>query len=290
MRQDVAARDVDVVREGERHRVSGPGFVQVPVRRHDPRDRGQLSGGRDRDAVAGANRARHDRTGEPAEIEVRPVDPLHRESKGLLLERARWLQRLQALEQRRTLVPGQAVRPDRDVVPEAGGQGDGRDRGEGERPGEALVVVDDVTEALAGEADEVHLVHGQDDVLDAEQRADVAVAPCLREDALAGVEENHRRVRGGSARRHVARVLLVPGRVGDDEGAALGAEEAVGDVDGDALLALGLEPVDQEGEIEVAAGRAVLAAVTLEGRELVVRDEMGVEEQTPDQGGLAVVD
>ena len=37
-------------------------------------------------------------------------------------------------------------------------------------------------------------------------------------------------------------------------------EEAVGDVDGDALLALGLEAVDQQREIDVVAGRAVLAA------------------------------
>ena len=42
----------------------------------------------------------------------------------------------------------------------------------------------------------------------------------------------------GGAGRHVAGVLLVARRVGDDEGALLGREIAVGDVDG-ALLALG---------------------------------------------------
>ena len=36
-----------------------------------------------------------------------------------------------------------------------------------------------------------------------------------------------------------------------------GGEEAVGDVDGDALLALRLQPVDQQREIDVVAGGAV---------------------------------
>ncbi len=43
------------------------------------------------------------------------------------------------------------------------------------------------------------------------------------------------------------------GGVGDDELALLRGEKAVGDVDGDALLALGLEAVDEEREIDVVA-------------------------------------
>jgi hypothetical protein len=46
-------------------------------------------------------------------------------------------------------------------------------------------------------------------------------------------------VGGRGAGGHVARVLLVARRVGDDELAPVGGEVAVGDVDGDALLALG---------------------------------------------------
>ena len=51
-----------------------------------------------------------------------------------------------------------------------------------------------------------------------------------------------------------------------------GGEVAIGDVDGDALLALGLEPVDQEREVDVVADGAVLAGIALERRELVVED------------------
>ena len=81
-----------------------------------------------------------------------------------------------------------------------------------------------------------------------------------------------------------------PGRVGHDELAVLGREEPVGDVDGDALLALGGEAVDQEREVELAALGADLLRVGLERGEVVLEDELGVVEQPADEGGLAVVD
>ena len=79
-----------------------------------------------------------------------------------------------------------------------------------------------------------------------------------------------------------------PGAVGDDELAAGGGGVAVGDVDGDALLALGPQPVGDEGQVDLAD------AAALRGRgdrlELVVEELAGVEEQAADQGRLAVVD
>ena len=42
-------------------------------------------------------------------------------------------------------------------------------------------------------------------------------------------------------------------RVGDDEFALVGGEGAIGDIDGDALFALGGEAVDEKCEIEIAA-------------------------------------
>ncbi len=62
------------------------------------------------------------------------------------------------------------------------------------------------------------------------------------------------------------------GGVGDDELAPGGREEAVGDVDGDALFALGLQAVEQQGEVDVAALGADLFRVALERRELVLED------------------
>jgi hypothetical protein len=57
--------------------------------------------------------------------------------------------------------------------------------------------------------------------------------------------------------------LLVPRRVGDDELPLVGGEEAVGDVDCDPLLALGLETVEQEGEVELLALGPVPARIRL---------------------------
>ena len=55
--------------------------------------------------------------------------------------------------------------------------------------------------------------------------------------------------------------LLVTWRIGDDEVPLLGAKEAVGDIDRDALLPLRLQAVDQQRQIQVIAGRTVAAAV-----------------------------
>jgi hypothetical protein len=74
-------------------------------------------------------------------------------------------------------------------------------------------------------------------------------------------------------------------RVGDDERAPRRREVAVGDVDRDALLALGAQAVGDRGEV----GRAV-RAVAVQRVERVLQDQLGVEQQTPDQRRLAVVD
>ena len=116
------------------------------------------------------------------------------------------------------------------------------------------------------------------------------MAARLRQQALARVDQQDREIGVGGAGRHVAGVLLVAGRVGDDERALLGGEIAIGDVDGDALLALGLEPVDQQREVDVGAGGAVLARVLLQRGELIVEDQLLLVEQAADQRRLAVVD
>ena len=60
--------------------------------------------------------------------------------------------------------------------------------------------------------------------------------------------------------------LLVARRVGDDEFAPMRGEVAIGDIDGDALLALGREAVDEEGEVDRLPRRAVPARGHLDGR------------------------
>ena len=118
--------------------------------------------------------------------------------------------------------------------------------------------------------DEVHLVDGGDEVGHAEQRGDERVPLGLLDDAVAGVDQHDRDVGGDCAGDHVARVADVAGRVGEDERAPRGGEEAVGDVDRDALLALGPQAVGEQREVEPPV--AALAAGQLDRVELVVED------------------
>src|SRR5690606_18745798 len=126
------------------------------------------------------------------------------------------------------------------------------------------------------------------EVRDAEERREEGVAARLLDQTLAGVDQDDREVRGRRARHHVARVLQVPRRVGDDELAPRRREVAVGDVDRDPLLALGAQAVGQQRE--VGALVAASAAHLLHVLELILEDRLGVVEKPPDQRRLAVVD
>ena len=80
---------------------------------------------------------------------------------------------------------------------------------------------------------------------DANQRHQIAVAARLCKNALARVDQNNGRVGRRGAGDHVARVLFMSGGIGNDELTPFGREEAIGHINGDALLALGREAVDQ---------------------------------------------
>ena len=77
------------------------------------------------------------------------------------------------------------------------------------------------------------------------------------------------------------------GSVGDDELAPGRGEIAVRDVDGDALLALGLEPVGEQRQVEVVL--PALARGTCDRGELVLEYGARIVQQPPDQRALAVV-
>ncbi len=143
-------------------------------------------------------------------------------------------------------------------------------------------------EALLGVVDQVHLVDRQHQVRDPQQRGEEGVPARLLQHALARVDQDDRQVGGGGAGHHVAGVLDVPGGVGDDELAPRRREVAVGDVDRDALLPLGPQAVGEQRQVGVFG--AAVARGALDRLELVLEDRLGVEQQPPDQGGLAVVD
>ncbi len=116
-------------------------------------------------------------------------------------------------------------------------------------------------------------------------RSSPRVAPRLREDAQARVHQDDGRIRRGGPGGHVARVLKVSRRVGDDDLAPARGEVAVGHVDGDALLALGAQAVGEEREVNLLA-----RAGALHRRHLVLEEAIALVEEPANQGGLPIID
>ena len=182
------------------------------------------------------------------------------------------------VQQRRALVPRHVRGAVDDVVAEQRRDRDEREVVHVELGRELAELVVDPFEHLLVVVDEVHLVDAQHEVRDAEQRREERVAPRLLDDAVAGVDEDQREVGGRRAGDHVARVLDVAGGVGDDELAGRRREVAVGDVDRDALLALGAQAVGEQREVHALL--AAQARRVLDRVERVLEDLLRVVEQT----------
>ncbi len=195
---------------------------------------------------------------------------------------------LEVVEQRHALVPPHRLGALDDVVAVQRADRDEHEVLDLELRGERAELVADAFEHDLVVVDEIHLVDAHDEVRHAEQRRDERVALGLLDDALARIDEDHRQIRGRRPGDHVARVLHVAGGVGDDELAPRRVEVAVGDVDRDALLALGAQAVGEQREVDVlvAAPLARLRDVL----ELIVGELLGVVEQATDERRLAVVD
>ena len=190
-------------------KVSTAATLRAPARRqHD-------------DLVAGAPDAARDLAGVAAVVVMlvrhRPDHPLHREAPVFEVAVGGDLDRLEMLEQRRARVPGHRLAAIDDVVALERRHRDRAGVVEPEPLGERPQVGLDLREALRREIDEIHLVDRDDHVRDHELRGDVGVAARLLDDAVARVEQDHGDIGGRGARDHVARVLNVPGRVGELE-------------------------------------------------------------------------
>ena len=103
----------------------------------------------------------------------------------------------------------------------------------------------------------------------------------LRQQTLGSIYENDGCVSGGRAGGHVARVLFVAGRIGNDELAPGGGEITIGNINGNALLALRAQSISQQGKIN-RAGRTVDPAGAHRGK-LVFIDRLAVIQQAANQ-------
>jgi len=219
---------------------------------------------------------------------LRTQGELDREPEALGRRVGRGWQRLQQLQQARPVVPRRARRPIDDVVAQ---QGRHRQRDgpiQPELSGHSRHLVGDRGVARRVEVHQVDLVDRDDDVGDAQQRGHREVAPGLFQHPLADVDQQHQRIGGARARDRVAGVLHVPGAVGQDEGPVGGGEVAVGDVDGDPLLALGPQAIGEQRQIHVPQPLGLTRAG--DRVQLVGEHRLGVVQQPAHQGGLAVID
>jgi hypothetical protein len=191
-------------------------------------------------------------------------------------------------QQRRTVVPAQGLAAVDDHVAVEGGHRQEADVVDADLGGEFEVIGLDLLVGFLRVVDEIHLVDGDDQVRNADQRSQFRVTPGLRQHALARIDQDDREVCRGSGGDHVARVLLVARGVGDDVLARAGREVAVGDVDGDALFALGLQAVGEQRQVD--GGHAALLRGLFDGGQGVGEDGLGVVQQAADQRALAVVD
>ena len=195
---------------------------------------------------------------------------------------------LQVLQQGRAGVPAQGIATLHQHVAAQGREGNLAYFGEAQSRGEAVELRANRLERLTRAVHQVHLVDRQHDARNAHPPRQVGMPAGLLLQPVAHVHQQHCDV--GSARRchHVARVLGMPGRVADDELACGRREVAVSDVDRDALLALGQQPVGQQGQVD---GREPAPpGGRLERGDLIRQQSLAVVEQAADQGALAVVD
>ena len=135
--------------------------------------------------------------------------------------------------------------------------------------------------------DGVHLIDQHGDLPQPQQAEQVAVPAALLAYPFVGGDEQQGGVGAGRAGDHVLEELLVAGGVDEHRVApARGAEGDLGNVDGDVLVALGLEGVHEEGVLE---RHAAPAAGSLDTLQLALRERAAVVQQAADERGLAVV-
>jgi len=196
---------------------------------------------------------------------------------------------LQVVEQRGALIPRHLVGFLDNIVAIQRGERNRGDVGDiVEARGKVVKARDDVVENGLAEIDEIHFIDRENEVANAQEIRDEGVPLGLLDHSFAGIDEDDGEVGGGGAGDHVASVLDVTGCVGDDEFAPGRGEVAVGDINRDALLALGFQAVGEEREVD--HGVAASAGAFLHGEELVLENAFGVVKEAADEGGFAVID
>ena len=136
--------------------------------------------------------------------------------------------------------------------------------------GELLIARDHTSVFRLIVVDQIHFVDRDDDVRHTEQCEQGGVAFGLCEQGnlavtakiqFAHIDQHNCGMRGRCAGDHIARVLLVTGRVGDDVFTTRRGEVAIRDVDGDALFTFGFEAIGEQRKVNAAIILIITAVV-----------------------------
>ena len=220
--QHVAARHINLIFKRHRDSHRSEGLIKRTVRAIDRFNFGFLTRRQAGDFVADAHHAGSHRSTEPAEVQIRTQDILHRQAHIDQVAVGRNIDVFQMVQESRPVVPVQVFAVINHVIAFEGGHRNKMNVGEVQPRNEPVVLVDDFVVAFLRPAHEVHFVDCHNDVLDAEQRADEAVPLGLFDDPVTRVNQDHRKVTVRCTGRHITGVLLVTGAICDDELALIG--------------------------------------------------------------------
>lgn len=283
----MAAFDEELVVQGDADGLAGrggqDGAVDAPGL--DRLDLGAGVARAEQQGVAHAQLAALDAAGEDAAL-VELVDVLDREAQRQFHRQRLRRQGVQGGDQGVALEPGHVLRLVRQSVAVARGDRQDRRRGDAHAAEILVDLAGHFLEAVLGVVDQVHLVDRDHDVVEAEQVQDVAVAAGLLLDPFLGIDHQDGGIGRGGTGDHVLQKLLMARRVDDDVGAGRGLEEDLGCVDGDALVALGLQGVEHERPFH---RHPAPVGHGLHRFHLAVGQGAGVVQHAADQGRLAVV-
>ena len=195
--QQVAAADVDFIFQHKGNGFAGGSFLQVAVEGDDTRHARFDARRQHLQTLANGNRARGDRAGEAAEIEVRTVNILHREAQRLALDHPLDLHGFEDFQQGRAAVPGYIRALAGDVIAFQRRQRYKADIEVARQLlGESQIIFPDLVEARFAKLDEIHFVDRYHQVFNAQQRRDKAVTAGLVEHAFARIDQQDRQVAG----------------------------------------------------------------------------------------------
>ena len=187
MHQHLATGNVDLILQGQGHAERRIGTLQFTVVGDDTFHLRGLPGRQGHHRVS----LTHDTTGhlatEATEVLVRTQHILHRVTEIGIIAIQVDRHGLQEIEQRGSLIPRCACALLHHIVAIQRREGDAGDVRNTERCDEMLVVIHDAIERLLVEIHQVHLVHSQYDMLDAQQGDQEGVPTGLRDHARTGI-------------------------------------------------------------------------------------------------------